>query len=137
MKKYLLLALLLGGATTFAHAQSKSAEQLEHEALLKENAELKATLAKQHKVLAVGPNNEQVIVEFLSCAASKRTRMATLTFRLQDQAPMSAQVSLAGFPPMVATLKQLNFDFLRDTGDGLPAHKFTANLRNVPIVWKP
>lgn len=137
MRKCLLLALLLSGATTVAQAQAKSADQLEYEALLKENAELKATLAKQHKVLAVGPNNEQVIVEFLSCTASKRTKLATLTFRLQDQAPMSAQVSLAGFPPMVATLKQLNFYFLRDLGDGLPAHKFSANLRNVPIVWKP
>lgn len=137
MRKYLVLGLLLGGVTPFAHAQSKSADQLEYEALLKENAALKATLAQQQKAVAIGPNNEQVVVEFISCTASKRTKLATLTFRLQDQAPISAPVSLKGFPPMVARLKELNFAFLRDMGDGLPARKFNASLRNVPIIWKP
>jgi hypothetical protein len=137
MKKYLLIALLFGGVTTSAHAQLKSADEIEHEALLKENAELKAILAKQHKSLAIGPNNEQVIVEFLSCTASKRTKMATLVFRLQDQAPMSAALSLKDFPPLVAKLKELNFEFISAVDSSKPSTKFTTTLLNVPVIWKP
>lgn len=143
MKSFLLAGLLATVGTTVAQAQTKSAELLEYEALLKENAALKADLARQHKALAVGEHNEQVLVELVSCTASKRTKMATLTFRVssldaqQPGAPMSAAVSLKGWPPMVAQLKELNFNFLSDLGDGKPARKFAASLHNVPIVWKP
>lgn len=141
MKRYLLLPLLLWGSGACAQT-AESAAQREHAALLKENAELKATLARQHKVLAVGPNNQQVLVEVISCTASKRTKMATLALRVGivesgEPKVLSTAVSLKGFPPMVAQLKELNFAFMTEPAAGMPAQEFTANLKNVPIVWKP